>query len=71
MLFRSLVAPTSRSARAASFRPVIDVLGAPTRVLVEQVGAVDMHRLGKRVGRLTPDDLWQVDHALRAVLDLD
>ena len=35
-----LVAPTSRSARAASFRPVIDVLGAPTRVLVEQVGAV-------------------------------
>ena len=66
-----LVAPTSRSARAASFRPVIDVLGAPTRVLVEQVGAVDMHRLGKRVGRLTPDDLWQVEDALRVVLDLD
>ena len=66
-----LVAPTSRSARAASFRPVIEVLGAPTRVLVEQVGAVDMHRLGKRVGRLTPDDLWQVEDALRVVLDLD
>jgi len=30
-----------------------------------------MHRLGKRVGRLTPDGLWQVDHALRAVLALD
>ena len=36
-----LVAPTSHSARAASFRPEIDLLGEVTRVLVEQVGAVD------------------------------
>ena len=36
-----IVAPTSRSARAASFRPEIDVDGQTTRVLVEQVGAVD------------------------------
>jgi len=33
-----LVAPTSTSARAASFRPVIELEGQPTTVLVEQVG---------------------------------
>jgi mRNA-degrading endonuclease toxin of MazEF toxin-antitoxin module len=38
---------------------------------VEQVGAVDVQRLGRRVGRLTPDELWAVDEALRTVLDLD
>jgi hypothetical protein len=31
----------SRSARPASFRPKIDLPGETTRVLVEQIGAVD------------------------------
>lgn len=33
-----LVALTPRSARAASFRPEVDIDGDPTRVLVEQMG---------------------------------
>lgn len=66
-----LVAPTSRSARPASFRPAIVVAGDDTRVLVEQVGAVDVQRLGKRVGRLEADELWAVDEALMTVLGLD
>ncbi len=72
MLPRSvvLVAPTSRNARPASFRPEIDVDGAGTRVLVEQVGAVDLGRLGERAGVLTAQELWGVDEALRTVLDL-
>ena len=65
-----LVAPTSRSARPASFRPEITVERQSTRILVEQVGAVDAQRLGKRVGRLTPQELWDVDDALRVVLGL-
>jgi mRNA interferase MazF len=65
-----LVAPTSRSARPASFRPEITVERQSTRVLVEQVGAVDAQRLGKRVGRLNPQELWDVDDALRVVLGL-
>jgi mRNA interferase MazF len=65
-----LVAPTSTSARAASFRPEIDVAGQLTRVLVEQSAAVDPTRLGARVGRLSFDELRQVDAALRLVLDL-
>jgi mRNA interferase MazF len=72
MLPRSvvIVAPTSRSAKPASFRPEVDVAGEPTRVLVEQLGAVDVQRLGRRVGRLTVAEIWSVDEALVAVLGL-
>jgi mRNA interferase MazF len=66
-----LLAPTSRSARAASFRPQVLVAGDDTRVLVEHVGAVDVQRLGKRVGRLDADDMWAIDEALMTVLGLD
>ena len=72
MLPRSvvLVAPTSRSARAATFRPEVEVAGETTRVLVEQVGAVDGARLGDLVGHLAPEEQWGVDEALRTALDL-
>ena len=65
-----IVAPTSRSARPASFRPEIAVAGDTTRVLVEQLGAVDAQRLGDRVGYLSPDELWSIDDALITVLGL-
>lgn len=73
MLPRSviLVAPTSRSARPASFRPEVSIAGATTRILVEQVGAVDAQRLGRRVGQLAADEMWAVDEALVTVLGLD
>jgi mRNA interferase MazF len=65
-----LIAPTSRSARPASFRPEIDVDGQSTRVLVEQVGAIDTDRLGDLVGHVTPDQQWGIDDALMTVLGL-
>ena len=65
-----LVAPTSLSARAASFRPEIDLLGDRTRVLVEQVGAVNTSRLGNLVGRVSPEQQWGIDEALLTVLGL-
>lgn len=65
-----IVAPTSPSARAASFRPEIDVAGDATRVLVEHVGAVDATRLGDLAGHLTPEEMWGVDEALATVLDV-
>ena len=73
MLPRSvvIVAPTSRSAKPASFRPEVEVAGDLTRVLVEQLGAVDVQRLGRRVGRLTTEEMWSVDEALVVVLGLD
>ena len=65
-----LIAPTSRSARSASFRPEVDVRGENTRVLVEQVGAVDTGRLGDLIGRVTPEEQWGIDEALLTVLGL-
>ena len=65
-----LIAPTSRSARPASFRPEIEVDGERTRVLVEHVGVADVRRLGDLVGRLSPEELWGVDAALLTVLSL-
>lgn len=65
-----IVAPTSQSARAASFRPEIDLLGTTTRVLVEQIGAIDSSRLGELVGRVSPEQQWGIDEALLTVLGL-
>jgi mRNA interferase MazF len=65
-----LVAPTSTSARQASFRPEIEIRGSLTRVLAEQTAAVDPARLGASVGHLTFDELRQVHAALRLVLAL-
>ena len=66
-----LIAPTSLSARPASFRPKITIEGDTTRVLVEQIGAVDVGRLGDLRGHVTPEERWDVDAALLTVLDLD
>lgn len=65
-----LVAPTSRSARPASFRPEIQVRNSATRVLVEQLGAVDVSRLGRLVGRASPEEMWGIDEAMLMVLGL-
>ncbi len=72
MLPRSvvLVAPTSLSARPASFRPEIELFGATTRVLVEQVGAVYANRLGELVGHVSAEQQWGIDEALLTVLGL-
>ena len=48
-----LVAPTSTSARRATFRPEVEVAGCPTLVLAEQAAAVDPTRLGECAGLLT------------------
>ena len=69
-LSTTLVAPTSTSARPASFRPVIALEGRETRVLVEQVTVVDPERLGRSAGRLDTDELRAVDQALALTLGL-
>lgn len=65
-----LVAPTSTSAREATFRPTIEIDGRETRVLAEQTSAVDPTRLGDRVGHLGFDELRALDAALRLVLSI-
>jgi mRNA interferase MazF len=65
-----LVSPTSATAPQRSFRPTIDLLGSPKRVLVEQTTAVSREGLGSSVGRLSASELLNLDEALALVLGL-
>jgi mRNA interferase MazF len=65
-----VVAPTSTSVRAASFRPDVSVAGGRTRVVVEQMRAVDPSRLGDSAGLLMRSEIDDIDRALATVLDL-
>jgi mRNA interferase MazF len=69
-LSTTLVAPTSTSARPATFRPTISMDDTETRVLVEQTTVVDPERLGRSAGRLDAAELQAVDEALALVLGL-
>ena len=65
-----IVAPTSQSAVRATFRPIVEVNGARTLVMADQLRSLDHSRLGHVIGRLTPTELSEVDDALRLVLAL-
>lgn len=65
-----IVAPTSTSAPARRFRPEIDMDGTKTRVVLDQLTAVDRDRLGDFAGRLDPGELDEIDVAIRGVLGL-
>jgi mRNA interferase MazF len=65
-----IIAPTSTRAHPASFRPEVEIDGQRTRVLVEQLGAIDPSRLGKSQGLLAFRELREVDRALAVVFGL-
>jgi mRNA interferase MazF len=65
-----LVAPTSTSARPASFRPTVDLGGGETRVLAEQTTVVDPQRIGPSAGRPDAAEIRAVDDALSLVLGI-
>jgi len=65
-----IVAPTSRNAAPATFRPEIKIGGERTRALVEQLRAVDIERLRTFAGRLTAAEQQAVDDALVRILGL-
>jgi mRNA interferase MazF len=63
-----IVAPTSTSASPSSTRPEVELDGATTCIVVEQMTAVDWSRLGEPVGHLSHDEMEAVDTAIRDVL---
>jgi mRNA interferase MazF len=65
-----LVAPTSRSAAPATFRPAIEVAGQSTRVMTDQLRVVDIQAIGGSLGHLAHSELQAVDDALALVLGL-
>ena len=65
-----IVAPTSMSALPATFRPQVTIESQPTRVLIEQMAAVDVRRTSEAIGRLSVEEMWAVDEALSLVVGL-
>lgn len=65
-----VVAPTSRSALPASFRPELEIAGERTRVMAEQLRALDVRRLDRRARHLSTSEMRAVDDALELVLAL-
>jgi mRNA interferase MazF len=65
-----LLAPTSRGVQAATFRPEVEIAGERTRVMVEQLRALDVERLDEFAGRLSASEVRDVDEALALVLAL-
>ena len=66
-----LIAPTSTSARDATIRPIIDIRGERTKVLVEQLAALDVSRFGETVAMLQGGEMWAIDDAIELVLGLN
>lgn len=67
---RRLVVPTSTSAQPAIFRPEAEVLGRQTRLLVDQMRAIDTNYLGRNVGFLNRVDLAELEHRISEYLGL-
>lgn len=65
------IVPTSRSAQPAVFRPELEVAGASTRFLVDQIRTVDVRYVhGEPVHYLERDELAEVEHAVTRYLGL-
>ncbi len=65
------VIPTSTSAQPAVFRPDVVIAGRATRILIDQIRAVDTRYVtGELVDYLSRDDMVQVEHGLSRYLGL-
>lgn len=65
-----IVAPLSASARHSVFRPMVELKGTETRVLLESMRALDRGRIGRKIGSLSADEMVDVNAAMKKVLGL-
>lgn len=66
-----VAAPASTGSWTSSFHPSIEVDGRSTKVLVEQLQAIDPdRRLARKVGRISAAEQIAIDDALKLVLGL-
>ncbi len=65
------IVPTSRSAQPAVFRPTLELLGLPTRFLIDHVRSIDTKYFdGEPVAYLEPDEMAEIEHPLARYLGL-
>lgn len=67
----AVVVPTSTRASPARFRPQVELVGATTVLLVDQMRAVDTDYLdGEPVDFLSPEELADLEHIVARYLGL-
>lgn len=65
------IVPTSRSAQDAVFRPALELMGVPTRFLVDQIRSIDTRFIeGDPVAYLERDEMAEIEHAITRYLGL-
>lgn len=65
------IVPTSRGAHAAVFRPTLELLGVPTRFLIDQIRSIDTQYVnGEPVAYLERDEMAEIEHAVSRYLGL-
>lgn len=65
------VVPSSTQAQPAVFRPELEIMGTPTRFLVDQIRTVDVTFVhGDPIDYLERDELAEVEHAVIRYLGL-
>ncbi|WP_067885457.1 type II toxin-antitoxin system PemK/MazF family toxin [Nocardia vaccinii] len=64
------VVPTSTSAQPSPFRPQVELMGTPTRLLVDQIRSLDTQYVHEVVDFLPRVEMEALEHATRRYLGL-
>ena len=64
------VIPTSASASPGLSRPVVEVAGRQTRLLVDQIRSIDTNYIGEIVGMLDRVEMAEVENVMAAYLGI-
>lgn len=68
---RVIVAPaTSVVNKIYPFEILIDIAGKKSKVMLDQIRTVDCQRLGGKIGKLSLEEIEELDKALKLVLSL-
>ncbi len=68
---RLLVVPiTSNAAKVYDFDAAVVIEGKKGKAMLDQMRAIDKNRLGKKLGCITPDEMKDVERAIKEALAL-
>ena len=68
---RVIIAPaTSVLKKVYPFEVLVDIAGKKSKIMMDQIRTVDCLRLGEKIGKLTMEEIDELDRALKLVLSL-
>jgi len=68
---RVVIAPvTSVLKKVYPFEVLVDIAGKKSKIMLDQIRTVDCQRLGEKIGKLSMEEIDELDKALKLVLSL-